>query len=70
MSVANTPRLVFFGEQDHVVEKELYYDVVDKLDIPKSNITVFKGKLGECFFCARFNFSNQNNTFKNFICNI
>ncbi|XP_059170680.1 uncharacterized protein LOC131952154 isoform X2 [Physella acuta] len=45
MSVANTPRLVFFGEQDQAVEKELYYDVVDKLDIPKSSITVFKGKL-------------------------
>ncbi|CAL1547115.1 unnamed protein product [Lymnaea stagnalis] len=44
--IMNMPRFVMFGEQDHDVEKELYYDLVNKLEIPRANVSMFEGKLG------------------------
>ncbi|XP_055900203.1 uncharacterized protein LOC106051918 [Biomphalaria glabrata] len=43
--ILNVPRFVMFGECDHEVEKNLYYDFVDKMEIPKANISTYKGKL-------------------------
>ncbi|KAH9518793.1 hypothetical protein Btru_006284 [Bulinus truncatus] len=43
--ILNIPRFVVFGELDHDVEKNVYYEFLDKLDIPHSNVSTFKGKL-------------------------